>query len=624
MNIELQCCGLFVIFTITVMFLREKKLDLMNRKLFFRAICACFACLIFDILSIILINRSVYNGFSPLITEIVCKIYIMLLVLQGYFGYVYASTSLLPRDKKWAKAVRIISHIFFATGEILMLVLPIGYEAHGRMVYSYGPSTSVAYLLSAVFILSTIITTLAFRKEMPGRRFVAMLLWQGIWLLAAAIQFALPELLLVGFASAFGMVILYIQLENPSEYIDGSTGLFTTNALSAYVHDKYRFGKSFSMFTAKIHFLTTYVDYGMEQDAVMRTARALVALGPEPAFRIDDDTFCVLYDDTERMFERAAYIKMRKDNVTDLPAKGTYLLIPDSLIMSGPDEFFRFLHTYLECEEEIVTANEELVRKLRHQTHIKELIDEALAADRVEVFYQPFYNVMESRFNSAEALVRIRKADGELVPPGEFIPVAEENGQIIPLGISIFEKVCRFLSEGEAQKYGLDQIEVNVSAAQFDYENPAGFVFNHMEKYNVDPSWINLEITETAAAKNNDIMVRNMNRLIEKGITFSLDDFGTGRSNLDYILHMPIKIIKFDHTFTQSFFGNERTKHMLTGMVGILHKMGIKIVAEGIETEEQINVMRDLGVEYIQGYYFSKPIPEKEFLNFLAERNGHA
>ncbi|MBQ8006454.1 MAG: EAL domain-containing protein [Lachnospiraceae bacterium] len=621
MNIELQCCALFIIFTITVMFLREKKLDLMNRKLFFRAICACFACLIFDILSVILINMSVFRGFSPFITSIVCKLYIMLLVLQGYFGYVYASTSLLPRDKTWAKVARTFSHMIFGVGELLMLVLPIEFTAYERIVYSYGPSTSVAYALSAVYILATITITIAYRKEMPGRRFMAMLLWQGIWLLAAAIQFIDPELLLVGFASSFGMVILYIQLENPSEFIDSSTGLFTTNALSAYVHDKYRFGKRFSMFTAKIHFLTNYVDYNMEHDAVIRTARALVALGPEPAFRIDDDTFCVLYDDKDRMFEKAANIKMLKDGVTDIPAKGTYLLIPDSLEMSGPDEFFRFLHTYLESEQEIVIANEELVQKLREQNRIKELIEDALKNDRVEVFYQPFYNVKESRFNVAEALVRIRREDGGLVPPGEFIPIAEESGQIIPLGIRVFEKVCKFLSKGEAQKFGLEQIEINISAAQFDYENPAKFIFDYIKQYKIDPKWINLEITETAAAQNRDIMIRNMMRLIEKEVTFSLDDFGTGRSNIDYFVNMPVKTIKFDYTFTRSFFNNEKTKHVLTGMVDILHKIGMDVVAEGIETKEQMMVMQDMGVEYIQGFYYSKPIPEDEFLSFLAGKN---
>ncbi len=617
MNIELQCCALFIIFTIAVMFIREKKLDLMNRRLFQRAIIACFACLIFDILSVILITLSVYSGFSVAITEMVCKFYIMLLVLQGYFGYVYASTSLLPRDKTWAVIARYLSHLIFGIGEIMMLVLPIGYTASGRVVYSYGPSTSVAYALSAVYILSTIATTLAYRKHMPGRRFIAMLLWQGLWLLAAAVQFVQPQLLLVGFASSFGMVILYIQLENPSEYVDGSTGLFTMNALSAYVHDKYKYDKQFSLFTAKIHYLTNYVDYNMEQAAVMRTAKALVALGPEPAFRIDDDTFCVVYDVKERMFERAANIKMQKDGVTDLPAKGTYLLIPDSTQMSGPDEFFRFLHTYLEAEQEITIADEKLVQKLRDQNRIKELIDEALRLDRVEVFYQPFYNVRGFCFDVAEALVRIRTEDGKIVPPGEFIPIAEETGQIIPLGIRVFEKVCEFLAKGKAVEAGLKQVEVNISAAQFDFDNPAKFVMQMIEKYGIEPGSINLEITETAAAKNRAIMLRNMNRLIEKGINFSLDDFGTGRSNIDYFVNMPVKNIKFDYSFTQGFFENDKTKYVLSGMMDILHKLDMNIVAEGIETEEQMKVMSELGIEYIQGYYFSRPIPEDEFIAFL-------
>ena len=622
MNIELQCCALFIIFTIFVMFFREKRLDLMNRKLFQSAVIACFVCLVFDILSIVLINMSVHNGFNSGITRIVCKFYIMLLVLQGYLGYVYVSTGLLPREKAWAKAVRIFFHGIFALGEMLMLLLPIDFTASGRVVYSFGPSTAVAYALSVVYIITTISITLIYRLKMPGRRFIAMLLWQGIWLLAAVIQFIEPELLLVGFASSFGMVILYIQLENPSEFLDGSTGLFTTNALSVYVHDKYRFGKSFSMFAAKIHYLTAYVDYNIEQSAVMRTARALVRLGPEPAFRIDDDTFCVLYDDKNRMYERAANIKMQKDNVTDLPAKGTYLLIPDSLIMSGPDEFFRFLHTYLESEQEILVANEDLVMELREQNNIKVLIDDALKNDRVEVFYQPFYNVKKDCFDEAEALVRIRLKNGEIVPPGRFIPIAEETGQILPLGVRVFEKVCQFLARGEAEKYGLEQIEVNVSAAQFDNDNPADFIMDHLEQYKIDPGLINLEITETAAGENRDIMLKNMESLIKKGVTFSLDDFGTGRSNIDYFVNMPVNNIKFDYTFTRGFFDNDKIKPVLSGMVDILHKMNMNVVAEGIETEDQMLEMTDMGVEYIQGFYYSKPVPEEEFIEFLKKNNA--
>ena len=185
----------------------------------------------------------------------------------------------------------------------------------------------------------------------------------------------------------------------------------------------------------------------------------------------------------------------------------------------------------------------------------------------------------------------------------------------------VFEKVCRFMAESKVREHGLDQVEVNISAAQFDHDNPSKFVMHYMEKYGIDPKWINLEITETAAAKNRDIMLLNMNRLIEKGVSFSLDDFGTGRSNLDYFVNMPVRNIKFDYSFTRGYFDNEKTRHVLSGMADIMHKMEMSVVSEGIETEEQMKVMKEMGVEYIQGFYFSKPVPEEQFLEFLIKNN---
>ena len=165
---------------------------------------------------------------------------------------------------------------------------------------------------------------------------------------------------------------------------------------------------------------------------------------------------------------------------------------------------------------------------------------------------------------------------------------------------------------------------INVSAAQFDYENPAGFVTRYIEKYHINPRRINLEITETAAAQSREIMLRNMTRLLERGVTFSLDDFGTGRSNIDYFVNMPVQNIKFDYTFTREFFNNDKIKHVLIGLMDILHKMDMGVVAEGIETEEHVKVMKDMGVEFIQGFYYSKPIPEDGFLTYLRDNNGES
>ncbi|MBP5415082.1 MAG: EAL domain-containing protein, partial [Lachnospiraceae bacterium] len=123
------------------------------------------------------------------------------------------------------------------------------------------------------------------------------------------------------------------------------------------------------------------------------------------------------------------------------------------------------------------------------------------------------------------------------------------------------------------------------------------------------------------AGKNKTIMIQNMEKLIDQGVSFSLDDFGTGRSNIDYFVNMPVRTIKFDYTFTRGFFDNEKIKHVLTGMLDIIHKMNLSVVVEGIETKEQMEVMKSMGVEFIQGFYYSRPIPENEFMEFLRQNN---
>ncbi|MCR5251929.1 MAG: EAL domain-containing protein [Lachnospiraceae bacterium] len=592
----------------------------MNRSLYVKALVICFFCLIFDIGSVASIYLSVYHGLNETVTKLICKLYVMILVAQGYMSFNYAATGIMSRNKGSKILQGVYLCIFFA-GEIAMAVLPIDFFMEGREVYSEGPSTSVAYLLAGIYTLSTIGIALACRKQISVRRFLSVFLWQAIWLLAAVIQFLIPGLLLIGFASAFGMVVLYIQLENPSEFIDNETGAFNAGALSLYVKDRYRYERRFAFFTAKINYITDNVDLAMERNTVVRTVKGMSELGPEAVFRISDKMFGILYDDAERMQECMKFLKKRKDAVTDVPAKATYMLIPDSDKLSGPDEFFRFLHAYENEQQEITVADEETLQRMRNQNAVRDMIDLALKEDRVEVFYQPIYNAAKKKFTAAEALVRIRRKGGGIVPPAEFIPVAEENGQIIPLGIRVFEKVCRLLAEGTVQDLGVECIDVNVSAAQFDNENPSKFVLEYVRKYHVDPQQINIEITETAVNKNKKLLLSNMDQLIDKGISFSLDDFGTGQSNLDYFVDMPVVNIKFDHTFTQAYFKNSKVKHILAGMADIMHNMDMKIVSEGVETEEQLKAMLAINIEFIQGFHFSKPVPEDEFIRFLKENN---
>ena len=249
-------------------------------------------------------------------------------------------------------------------------------------------------------------------------------------------------------------------------------------------------------------------------------------------------------------------------------------------------------------------------------------IVEAIEDNRVEIFYQPIYDTRAKKFKSAEALVRMRDKDGTLVTPNVFIPVAEKSGLIVKLGETILERVCMEINSFGLINLGLDYIEVNLSAVQCTQKDLYDKLNEIIEKHGIDRKWLNFEITESARLLDKDVFEINMNKFLDDGIRFSLDDFGTGNSNIDYIVNVPVEIIKFDSTLTKGFFNDSRIRTIFKYIIPMINELNLEIVCEGVETEEQLREMEKFGVAHIQGYYFSKPLPVKDFVEFIKERNA--
>ena len=138
-----------------------------------------------------------------------------------------------------------------------------------------------------------------------------------------------------------------------------------------------------------------------------------------------------------------------------------------------------------------------------------------------------------------------------------------------------------------------------------------------MESTHIEPCHINLEITESTSAKEKQTLISHMEHMISRGVNFSLDDFGSGASNLNYIMDMPVRFVKFDREMIQAYFSSDKAKYVMEAAMHMIHGLGLEIVAEGVETEEQYRKMEEIKINYIQGYYFSRPLPEQEFLDFL-------
>jgi EAL domain-containing protein (putative c-di-GMP-specific phosphodiesterase class I) len=247
---------------------------------------------------------------------------------------------------------------------------------------------------------------------------------------------------------------------------------------------------------------------------------------------------------------------------------------------------------------------------------IDKIIARAIQKRCFEVYYQPIWSTKEKRFVCAEALLRLFDDKYGFIPPLTLISNAEKTEAITEIGDIVLEKVASFIASPEFKKLNLDYIDVNLSPVQCVDPYLVDKICNIVSKYNISPSTINFEITETAISYLHNVIINNLEELAYKGFRVSLDDYGTGYSNIKRMVECPFNIIKLDKTFADEC-ENERMKVVLKDTVNMLKNIEMGIVVEGVETSENAELFSELGCDYIQGYYYSKPMAKNEFIKFM-------
>ncbi len=626
MNIQAQICGIILLVIMFLFYRRYESLRL-NTQIGFQALMLCMLlCIFLDMLSIWAIVRLLLDHRGTV--YVICKAYLMSIVLVGFAGFWYECTDVYE-DKKKLRQVAVTGGVAWLSGCCVIAGLPLGIYKMGRVVYTAGPAVMVTYFFTGMFILVNIVFTLAKRKQANYRRSQVILSWLALWFAAAVVQFFNNELLLVGYAGALGVLVIFFRLENPEYLADAVTGLFNQDGLLLYARKLYNEKKPFSLMSIWWNLGISQADEGAREQAVMAAfARRLPKLDNTRVFKMADDEVWMIFEDMEHVEDTVekvrSFVEYGRRELGGM-AQAAFTYMPDAAMVGDYQEMVHLMqYARWKSSDHSATNFKEVdfdfVEQMRKEKSMEQMLDEAMKEDRIEVFYQPIFSTRAKKFVSAEALVRMRDRDGNLVPPGAFIAVAEANGKILQLGEIVFEKVCRFFTKEQLEQYGLHYIEVNLSVVQCGYPGLADDYIGIMEKYQINPRYINLEITESASMAAKKTLLENMRRLMEYGVCFSLDDFGTGQSNLNYIVDMPVDIVKFDREMSQAFFQDEKAKYVMNAAMQMIHGMKLKIVSEGIETEEQYLAMEELSIDYIQGYYFSKPLPEAAFLAFLQSR----
>lgn len=633
MPIQVQCCGLVLMLILLYSYRSQKKVELNTERAFWRAFCMTILCISFDILSCVVI---VYREQLPdLLVQFICKTYLVTLVGVSFFALMYICADIYTRGEMYKRVVKRYS-IFVLLGVILIYALPIHYyyDKNRSVLYTYGPSDLATYAFALGTLLMLLTLLWKERTRISAARREAVLIWMGVWICAALIQFFNSTLLLVGYASAVGMIVLYLKLENPEMNLDRKTGLFNHSAFLQYARQLYDKGGQFSVL-AVIFDRSFYKSIRAEiEEAVnMEIIEYLSKIPDALAFKNAEGEVLLLFTDENRAEDGMRMVRKRfeekwgKDR--DVLVYPYWIYIPETNVVDNVEDLFHLMHYVRNNSKEFaencfLRVDEKLASEMYREKEVEQLIINAIENDWVEVYYQPIYSTEERRFTAAEALVRIKDGNGKIISPGVFIDVAENNGMILRLGEMVFEKVCRFIRENQIRQYGLQYIEVNLSVIQCAYEQLADDYIRIMEENGLSPDLINLEITESASVSAKKTLLDNMQSLMNYGVRFSLDDFGTGQSNLNYIVDMPVDIVKFDRSMINAYFENGKAKYVMDAAMHMIHGMDLEIVSEGIETKEQYQTMEGLGISYIQGFYFSKPLPEREFLTFISGGQSRA
>lgn len=631
-NYYLEVCALIFLVAITIAYFSRKKFPVATARLFGVGLLFLIANVSLDILFCILLDHS--NVVPLYWVECVAELFFSVQFALSYslFAYVFYAVG---KSLKYSP-IYLLTIIPSALGAILFFTNCLHHlnfsfvldEASGTYDFVPGPTFMSLYVINwGLNLAATVAYTICFRKVLPKDLLRILISLLSIVLVAAVIQTIQPQYLLSGTAFTLCAMLAVVTVCDPDVKVDRVSKAFNDYAFVDYVNTQ-RYEKqrkhyiifdieSFGMFSEKFGVVSA-------NDLIYQIRKYIESVNKKTyIFRVMSARFVLILRNREEQLQMIEAINKRfeepfhiKGRVVDITLDMIYF--ENNKVFTNSDMYNDFMTRTLSLvnfkESACIELDEVFLAQISRDRRIKEILEECLRSKKgLYMVYQPIYDVNKKKFNHFESLIRLANEELGYVGPAEFIPIAENFGLANDIDFFVLHQTCCFLQRNPQ----IESLEINISCAEF-FNNPSERFMKIINGYGIDPSRIILEITETIAVKYPSKTKEFMHDLGQYGIKFAMDDFGSGYSNIARFITLPFSVAKLD----KSLLGEqENISIFFDSAVTLFKNLNIPIVIEGVETEKQLKLAKDKKIEYIQGYYFSKPLREDLLIEFLAKNN---
>jgi len=630
MSYGVQFVALVIILVVTLEFFRYRRINLLTTKMYEILLGIAALCVILEALCLFSCFHPEY--FTIISAKSLHQVFFASLNIETWMIYMYIDIR--------TRSVKSYSNFQFIWRTIPLLI-SIGMVLFGDVyyysdvegAYAYGlipQSSYFSFICYYALILFLLIKPDPNKDKLFQYEFILyMALWGGI----VFIQYLIPVMVLASSSVCLSVLFFYLIFENSKEYSDKDiNSAFSRHSFEYTVQELLKLGKRFWVINFSLQNVETIRStYGHK--ICMQCLEQAIKNFPEfkshNIFRTLEYSFCFILHSEEELSQFYSRYKPTDRSLL----LSDYMVAPSFYvcsvecpeIVSSSEDLMDLLSF---CKNEHVSSNvfsiqeidKTMAKKREYRVAIEKLLQKAVDEDGFEVYYQPIINSVTGRCVFFEALVRLKDSESlGYVSPEVFIPIAEQKGIISKLGDKVINKVCEFVRKYNLDKRGFWGIGINLSGMQMMDPSLPYRLNQSVKNYDINPKFINFEVTETVALTSGNIVKKNVDKLKKFGYKFSMDDFGTGYSNFSNMASISYDLVKIDKSIIWDAFdlNNHKSMTVLLSIINLIHSVGCSVVAEGVETQKQADYLRDCGIEFLQGYYYSKPLSIEQMLVYI-------